>query len=136
MRVYRFAAPYKSSGRTQFPESKGKTGCYLIKENDRLVYVGYSASNLYKTLYRHFEQWNHRVQEVVTYWGQLSRKRYTVRIIYCTASQAARLEKMLIIKYRPRDNENKYRNHEINFQDRKTLDAYEMAIIELKTPDF
>jgi hypothetical protein len=44
----------------------------------------------------------------VTYKSRLRVHRYTVRVVAATAQQAAALEKALILKYRPRDNELKY----------------------------
>lgn len=128
MRKSRFIQPYKKK-RTSFPETKGKSGVYLIKENDKLVYVGYSGNNLYRTMYRHFESWSHKSQEVVTYAGKL-RNRYLVRVILCTAAQAARLERMLIIKHLPRDNENKYRNYQLDLRDKKVYQEYTSIPVE------
>lgn len=101
-----------------------KPGVYLIKEDNSLVYVGMSGKNLYKTLYRHFEAWNHRQQEVVTYHNKLKRHKYSVRVVSCTAKQAEALEKALVIKHRPRDNENKFTQYSLNFSDKKVLDTY------------
>jgi hypothetical protein len=52
----KFLPPYDENGKTNFPSRK-RTGVYLIKENGIIVYVGYSGKDLYKTMYRHFEQW-------------------------------------------------------------------------------
>lgn len=125
MKVSRFAKPYKSTGRTTFPEMKNKSGVYLIKENGRLVYVGMSLSNLYRTMYRHFEQWNHDGQSVVTYANKMKKNDYTVRIALCSPAQAGRLEKALIKKHRPRDNENKYKSYELQFQDERIFTDYQ-----------
>lgn len=109
MKVFKFLPPYKENGRTNFPETQNRTGVYLIKENGKIVYVGKSGYNLYKTLYRHFQEWNHKYQEVISYKGPMySRRKYTVRVIYCTPKQANALEKKLIMKYVPRDNTQKY----------------------------
>jgi len=102
-----FLNPYDENGKTTFANAKNKSGVYLIKENGKVVYVGYSGNNLYRTLYRHFQQWNHSGQEVVSYKSKLSRNNYTVRVVYCTASQAAKLESALIVKHQPRDNTQK-----------------------------
>lgn len=123
MKVFKFWPPYQANGHTTFPETTNRSGVYLIREGEKLVYIGYSATNLYRTMYRHFQRWNHRGQEVVSYAG--SSKRYTVRVVLCTPAQAARLEKALIIKNRPRDNRDKYRGYKLDFQDKKTVDQYE-----------
>lgn len=129
MKVFKFIAPYTANGKTKFPE-RGRTGVYLIKENGKTVYVGYSENDLYKTMYRHFQTWNHRSQEVVSY-NAKGNNNYTVRVIYCTPTQAGRLEKYLIKKHKPRDNAQTY---ELNFEDRKTGQAYENQ--EPQTPKF
>ncbi len=124
MKKFKFFQPYKSNGQTTFPETRKKSGCYLIKENGKLVYVGYSAYNLYKTLYRHFQRWNHSTQEVISYKGK-TRNKYTVRIIYCTPAQAAKLEKALILKHQPRDNAQKYAGHQETKAEKAILEDYE-----------
>ncbi|MDP2059608.1 MAG: hypothetical protein Q8J97_07705, partial [Flavobacteriaceae bacterium] len=84
MKKFKFLPPYKSPGKTSFPETQNRSGCYIIKENNKIVYVGMSARNLYKTLYRHFEHWSHKLQEVITYKTRLTKHKYTVRVILCT----------------------------------------------------
>lgn len=113
MKVYKFAPPYrpgktKGSQRTTFPETRDHAGVYIIKEDGRIVYVGFSSYSVYKTMYRHFQEWNHRFQEVVSYASRLGRHKYTVRPILCTDRQAYALEKRLIRKYHPRDNSVQY----------------------------
>lgn len=132
MKVYKFRPPYRSGGRTSYPETKDRSGVYLIKEDGRLVYVGYSGSNLYRTMYRHFERWRHRSQEVVTYHNR--RNAYTVRVVLCTPAQAARLERALIIRHRPRDNENKYEQYQLDFYDKAAVRTYDAAPVETVVP--
>ena len=44
---------------------KGKSGVYVIREDDEVVYVGQSsAGKLYETLTRHFQTVRHEAQEV------------------------------------------------------------------------
>ncbi|MCX6252270.1 MAG: GIY-YIG nuclease family protein [Bacteroidetes bacterium] len=114
-----------SKGRTTFPDTRKRSGIYIIKENDKIVYVGSSRTNLYRTLYRHFEHWKHRTQEVVTYVNKMNRQRYTVRIVLCTAVQAIRLERALVIRHKPRDNENKFKQYTLDVIDKRTLKTYE-----------
>lgn len=102
----KFLPPYDNDGHTTFRNADKKSGVYLIKENGKMVYIGYSATNLYRTLYRHFQKWKHPYQEVTTY-ARDGAKEYTVRVIFTTAQQADRLETYLIQKYLPRDNEGK-----------------------------
>jgi hypothetical protein len=91
---------------TTFP-ARAKAGVYLIKEGKDIVYIGHSRTDVYKTMYRHFQEWTHREQEVTTYAGQ-DLDKYTVRVIYCTAKQAEAAEKYLIKRHKPRDNKYKY----------------------------
>ena len=119
MKVYKFAPPYrpgktKGSTRTTFPETRDHAGVYIIKEDGKVVYVGFSSYSVYKTMYRHFQVWNHKFQQVVSYATRLGRHAYTVRPILCTDRQAYALEKRLIKKYHPRDNELQY---EVMLQD-------------------
>lgn len=113
MKVYKFAPPYrpgktKGSQRTTFPETRDHAGVYIIKEDGKIVYVGFSSYSVYKTMYRHFQEWNHRFQEVVSYASRLGRHKDPVRPILCTDRQAYALEKRLIRKYHPRDNSVQY----------------------------
>lgn len=86
--------------------AKFNTGVYLIKElsTNKVVYVGYSASNLHKTLYRHFQKWNDKTQQRTV----LKKNGYKVRIIFAPPSKAARLEKYLIGMYKPKYNTFQY----------------------------
>jgi excinuclease UvrABC nuclease subunit len=125
MKKFKFFAPYKPNGKTMFPETTKKTGCYIIKENDKIVYIGMSKTNLYKTLYRHFQTWHHSQQEVITYVNKLKSNRYTVRVVYCTPLQAEKLERALIIKYKPRDNWMKYDSYQLRTTDKNLVAQYE-----------
>jgi hypothetical protein len=68
------------------------------------VYVGYSASNVYKTLYRHFQSWEDTRQIRTTYskFGP-----YKVRVILCGPKTAGNLERVLLSKLKPKDNPRK-----------------------------
>jgi hypothetical protein len=59
MKKTRYKEPYNKYGKTNFGFTENKSGVYLIKSKrtNKIVYVGYSASNLYKTMYRHFQSW-------------------------------------------------------------------------------
>lgn len=140
MRVFKYYPPYKPNGRTNFPETQKKAGVYLIKENGKLVYVGYSSNDLYKTLYRHFQVWTEQMyrggprEPRLTYIKKMKRNHYTVRVILCSQPQAARLEKALIIKYKPRDNSIKYENYTIDHQDVKVEKEYFNTDVSLDCP--
>jgi hypothetical protein len=88
-----------------------KAGVYFIRSmrTGKIVYVGHSTTQLHKTIYRHFQEWNDRQQngrrfERKTY----SKYGYEVRFIKTTAAQAERLERYFIQKLKPRDNPLKY----------------------------
>lgn len=125
MKKFKFQAPYKPNGKTNFPETKARSGVYLIKENNKIVYIGFSAGSLYKTMYRHFQRWSKPDQYRVSYRNRITRNNYTVRIVFCSAKQAEKLEKALIIKYKPRDNEMKYENYTLTFADNSAFKTYE-----------
>jgi len=109
MQKFKYRAPYKKNGKTNFPETSKKTGVYLIKKNDKIIYIGYFAYDLYKTIYRHFQEWNDKDQPTrITYKNQLSRENFTIRVVYCSNKRAAALEKALILKHLPKDNKIKY----------------------------
>lgn len=104
----RFKPPYDKNGRTTLRHTNGKKGVYLIKVNGKLRYIGYSGSNLYKTIYRHFQSWDDPRQARVTYKDILDRERVTVRVVLTNRSdQAAKLEKALILLHQPADNPDK-----------------------------
>ena len=107
MRKYRFVAPYDSKGKARIQSIKKRSGIYIIKENNKIVYVGMSGYNLYKTMYRHFQSWED-TQYRVTYQDQIDTNKYTVRVVLCSPAKAEKLEKGLILKYQPRDNAHKY----------------------------
>ena len=143
MKVFKYHPPYKANGRTSFPETQKRSGVYLIKENDKLVYVGFSGSDLYRTLYRHFQVWtdkNYRggkaapPEHRVTYVSKMKRNRYTVRVTLCTPAQAERLERMLIRKHNPRDNRAKYESYEVKARDQELMVVYALAPVEQSCP--
>lgn len=98
--------PYTADGKTTFPDRQ-KSGVYLIYKDENLRYVGFSANDLYKTMYRHFQKWTDFTQKRVIY---TNLKGIKVRVIYCPPMQAANLERALIIKYSPSDNPQKLLN--------------------------
>lgn len=104
----------------QLNHAKRQNGVYLIKYNDAIVYIGYSAGSLYKTITRHFQSWKDRSQTRVTY---PQNEAYKVRVVFTrTGSQAAELERALILKYRPKDNPNKYENYLFTKDEKNTIE--------------
>ena len=102
-----------------------QTGVYLIKENETIVYVGHSSSNLYKTFTRHFQSWEDR-QHRTTYANRSSDK-LTARVIFTTPAKARALEKALVLKYQPRDNVNKYEQFILDLKDRELIQEADKA---------
>jgi excinuclease UvrABC nuclease subunit len=100
---------------------------YLIYKNNKLVYVGMSQSDVYKTMYRHFQSWEDPFQIRVTY---TKRMNCACRVVLCTAAQALNLEKALILKYRPKDNPNKYNNRPVKPTEKRLLDEFTGTAVE------
>lgn len=95
-------------------------GVYMIYKSDELVYVGYSGNNLYRTMYRHFQDWSKSKQYRATY-----NENVLIRVVYTkTAAQANNLETALIIKYKPKDNGNVYIDFETDEKENKALEIY------------
>jgi excinuclease UvrABC nuclease subunit len=111
MKISKFFPPYYKSNNldkcTLKTDYQKKAGVYFIKDNtNTIIYIGHSSTNLYKTIYRHFQEWNDRRQFRHIY----DKYGYTVRVITTTPTQAPRVEAYLIQKMQPRDNEIKYEN--------------------------
>lgn len=129
----KFLQPYDDNGKTTFRNANKKPGVYLIKENGEIVYVGYSGKNIYRTMYRHFQKWDHPYQEVITY-NHSGVNKYTVRVIFTTPQQAERLEAYLINKYKPRDNSNKLAKYEGTDTGKKEFQKYQQAEVVEEMP--
>lgn len=111
MGKYKFIPVYSElpegskNGKTNIAFAKGKPGVYIIKENNKIVYVGYSGTDVYRTALRHFQQWSDSAYpNRITYVDKLRSKKYTIRIVLTSASRAIKLETGLIRKHKPRDN--------------------------------
>lgn len=109
-----FVAPYKGKS-TNIPfldYKKKQSGVYLIRSDrtGQIIYIGFSEGNLYKTIYRHFQEWTDISREVKTRFTY-NKTGYSVRVIFCNPGRAALLEKYLIMKMKPRDNDYKYQNY-------------------------
>lgn len=142
MRKSKFVRPYDVKGHTAFSMQKvSQAGVYIIKRNGKIIYVGMSKSNVYKTLYRHFQIWNDnreeartsknpysRYYERVTYYTKTNKANnfleFSVRIVLCTPKQAEHLEKMLILKYNPRDNGTKYVKYNVTGYSKEVLEVF------------
>lgn len=130
MRKSRLIEPYDKNGRSNLGFANKQSGVYLIYKNGKLVYVGYSAVNLYKTCTRHFQKWTSSYQRVVTYHDKLSRNDFKVRVILCSASRADKLEKALIVRYKPKDNPDKLPGYQLSAYEERALAAFNVAPAE------
>ncbi len=129
MRIHkqRRLKPYHADGKTTF-NIQNKPGVYIIYKNDQIRYIGFSGTNLYKTLYRHFQSWDDRSQIRVTFPDQTG---VTVRVVYTpNAYQAQKLERALILKHKPIDNPNKYEQYTLTDNDRERIYEYNNAPVE------
>jgi hypothetical protein len=116
--------PYTAEGKTTFP-ARNVPGVYLIykvqsgllSEERKLQYVGYGRKDVYKAMYRHFQEWNDRQAEAGLRGERITYKlrgTIRVRVIYCsTPARAAELERALIIKHRPPHNPDKLELYEL-----------------------
>lgn len=112
MKRTKFFKPYNDKKTICTLKSSG-AGVYIIKHLNKLVYIGYSATDVKKTMYRHFQKWTDNRStytkgaepyERVTYINRFNNDEYKCKVIFCTPTQAAILEQALILKLKPRDN--------------------------------
>lgn len=102
MKRTKFFKPYEAPNKCALKETG--PGVYLIKKEGKFLYVGFSASDVKKTMYRHFQTWNDPSQRRTTYTNLAG---ITCRVVFTTAKKAPILEEALILKYKPRDNAQK-----------------------------
>jgi len=98
--------PYRNN-RTTKRFTFNKSGIYFIRciKTKNILYIGLSLSNAYKALYRHFESWNDYKHQRITY---DDRNKVEIRVILCDKYVADRYEKLLIRKFQPSDNLERY----------------------------
>ena len=121
VKKYRKQKPYNADGKTNFRYTNKKSGVYIIYKNSKIVYIGFSGYNVYKTMYRHFQNWNDSSQIRISYKAKRKNHPYTVRVVLAPAKKAERLEKMLIIKHKPKDNPDKYLKYKPTQLDNKAI---------------
>jgi excinuclease UvrABC nuclease subunit len=97
-------------------------GVYVIYKNEKIVYVGYSSYNVYKTLYRHFQSWYDETQKRIVY--SKNDPRIKVRVVYCSPTKAKKLETALIFKHKPKDNPDikRYEKFKLDKKENKVYD--------------
>lgn len=111
MKKSKYFEPYREAlnknGETIFKctlKRAKRAGVYFIMEGKKIVYVGMSSTNIYKTLYRHFQNWNDKRQNRKVY----PKTGYKIRVIFCSKVQAERIEKHFVIKISPFDNKDRF----------------------------
>lgn len=122
--VNKAQSPYLENGKTRF-NIRNKPGVYLIYKSRSLVYVGFSASDVYKALYRHLQEWNDPNQQRITY---KNLKNITVRVVYTkTGTKARQLEEALILKHKPPHNINRYDGFIMDEKNKEALNEFNAA---------
>jgi len=122
----RLISPYDANGSSNLNFATHRSGVYLIYKNGKLRYVGYSGINLYKTCTRLFQRWTKKYGVVTTYYGQ-DMSAFKVRVILCSSARAEKLEKALIIKYKPKDNPDKLKGYDLNRYEVNAYNEFEAA---------
>lgn len=100
MKKTRFINPFprEVSNQRAFRQ-RFRPGAYIIKQRGKIVYIGFSGTDVVRTMYRHFYPWNDS-QYRVTF--DEADKSIKVRIIYTNRpEQAQNLERALLKKYKP-----------------------------------
>ena len=122
---------YTKDGKSNIAFSRGKAGVYMIYAPfGQLRYIGFSGSQLEKTILRHFQSWEDNKQVRVSY---ANKDLYSVRIVLTTPTRAAALERALIVKYKPVDNPNKLALYLSAKEDIMMLDEFESAFVKTNT---
>lgn len=126
MKKTKFIPAYPKAGKTNLSSFRGKSGVYIIKDGrtNKIVYIGFSGSDLYKTITRHFQSWTDRTQVRVTY---PQKPHYLVRVVLATPVKAFNLETALIIKHQPEDNPQKIERALFNKSHEKSINEYNDA---------
>lgn len=81
---------------------RGKSGVYILKKKGakKPSYIGYSESNVYKTMLRHLQQWNDPTQVRITY--PKTGTKAIVKLL--PPKKAAKFEERAIFLLNPTDN--------------------------------
>jgi len=84
-------------------------GVYLIRsrKTKKIKYIGHSKSDIYKTMYRHFQDWDDPTQYRATY----SPGYYEVGLIPTKKERVEKLERYLVSKMRPEDQKVYYEDY-------------------------
>lgn len=121
--IHKAKPPYNAEGKTNF-NIRNKPGVYIVYKKtasgrQALKYIGFSRTDVYKALYRHLQSWEDPKQTRITF---KQKNNLLVKVIYCkNAETAQKLEGALILKYKPLQNINKYKDFIIDETERKLL---------------
>ena len=132
--IYEKAPQYgEQYGKTSeaFKKLRNKRGVYRIFENRKLVYVGSSNSDIYKTILRKFQMWNDKRQSGGRLYYDAKKKEYKVEVFIMPNASANKLldtEHHFIQKSKPRDN----KPASYSFYNRKDLYEPEKVEQEIK----
>jgi len=111
--------PYNEKGKANF-KIRNAPGVYAIFKAGKIIYIGYSKTNLYRTMYRHFQTWTDSTEQYRATFKSL--EGIKVAVIYCdTAKVAKLLEGALIIKHRPKANVNIYDGYVTDEKEKEAL---------------
>lgn len=114
---------YKKPGKPNLIKFSGLSGVYIIYREGlkRPDYIGYSGSDLYKTITRHFQSWDDPRQKRVSFTQDEKRK---VKILLCSPGRALKIESLLIAKFRPIYNPKKISLLSIPAKDQTKAEEY------------
>jgi len=98
MKSTNYFKPY--NGKKTALKEVSASGVYFIKEGKEVVYVGYSETQLKKTIYRHLQSWKDHSQKRATF----DRDKVEVKVIFCSPTKAKILELFFIDKLKPKEN--------------------------------
>ncbi|MEL6193937.1 MAG: GIY-YIG nuclease family protein [Bacteroidota bacterium] len=122
VRYSRFFPPYfKKNGRDRTTLNyitKACCGVYIIrsKQTKKILYVGFSGKDLYKTLYRHFQSWEDPKQYRTTYANKYA---YEIMVVlHPNPNIMFMLEQYYIDRLKPRDTMDKSINKKFGFSER------------------
>jgi hypothetical protein len=108
----------------ELKNAKNKAGVYLISLGRKIIYIGHSSTNLYKTITRHFHEWKHEGRQV-SY--DPTKGNYKIQILYTSGKAAPQLECYLISNFKPVDNDSKCKNWNLKYAENILTEEEEEA---------
>lgn len=123
--------PYDKDGKTNFLRlTRHKYGVYIIrdKKTQKIKYIGHSASNLYKTLYRHFQYYSDKNLQYRAMYNKTDN--VEICLLLTNKTNAPKLEMALIKEFKPEDAFFKYENIEVKTKGNKIFETLPNERIE------